>query len=314
MLKSYLTVAMRRFRRGGTYAIVNVIGLAVGMATCTLIFLLVHHEWSFDRFHEDADQIYRAYLEYQTPEGDTEVQAMMPPSFGPEFQEAFPDIEASTRFVSSGREFVEGDRTFRFGFAELDPDFFDIFSFPVLAGDAVRAIDDPSSVVITRETAETVFGNGGGNWAAAIGQTLTTETDEAVYSFRVAAVIEDFPNNSSLEFDVAASFENYDNIYVGGNNWGGRTSVYVRLAEETSPAVLAQAFSPFTDVQFGSYVDGMRGSERMSEEDGAYALKIQPLLEMHTDQLVWTPYEATRHNPLYSYILGGIGGLILLIA
>lgn len=314
MLKSYLKVALRRFRRGGTYAIVNVVGLAVGMATCTLIFLLVHHEWSFDRFHEDADQIYRTYLEYQTPDGDTEVQAMMQPTFGPEFQNAFPAIEASTRFVASGREFVESDRSFRFRFAELDPDFFDIFSFTVLAGDARRAIEDPSSVVLTRETASTLFNVGENNWSAALGQSLSTETDSAVYSFNVAAIIEDFPNNSSLNFDLAASFENYDNIYVGGNNWGGRTSVYVRLPEGTSPTVLAQAFSPFTDVQFGGYVDGMRSAERMSEEEGSYALKIQPLLDMHTNQLVWVPYEATRHNPLYSYILAGIGALILLIA
>jgi putative ABC transport system permease protein len=183
-----------------------------------------------------------------------------------------------------------------------------------LAGDAVRAIEDPSSLIITREVASTVFGAGDGNWSPALGQVLSTSTDEATYSFSIAAVVEDFPNNSSLSFQIAASFENYDNIYVGGNNWGGRTSTYVMLEPGSDPASLEASFPPFTDVQFADYVDGMRQAERMSLDDGAYALKLQPLTEVHSDLDVFVPYEATQHDPLYSLILMGIGALILLIA
>ncbi|MBO6576646.1 MAG: ABC transporter permease [Rhodothermales bacterium] len=314
MLKSYLKVALRRFRRGGTYAILNVVGLAVGMATCSLIFLLVHHEWSFDRFHEQKDDIYRVYLEYQTPGGDTEVQAMMPPDFTPELDNAFPGIEASTRFVASGRVFEVGDRSFRYEFAEIDPDFYDMFSFEVLAGDARAAIADPSSMVITREVAEAVFGAGDGDWSLALGQVISTSTDDGTYDFNVAAVVEDFPATSSLSFEIAVSFENYDNIYVGGNNWGGRTSTYVLLGEGATPVSLEAAFPPFTDVQFASYVEGMRNAERMATTDGSYALRLQPLVDVHRNVDVWVPYEAQQHNPVYSFVLMGIGALILLIA
>ena len=313
MLKNYLKIALRRFRRGGTYAVLNVVGLAVGMATCSLIFLLVHHEWSFDRFHAEKDRIYRVYLAYDTPAGDPGIQAMMAPDFTPELESAFPALEAATRFVAGDRNFSVGDLAFHQRLAEVDPGFFDMFSFQVLAGDARAAIADPSSIVITRESAETFFG-AGDNPRSALGNVMTIGTDDGSFDFAVGAVIEDFPNNSSLYFDVAFSFQNYDEIYVGGNNWGGRTSTYVLLSPGTDPSTLEASFQPFTEVQFASYAESMRRAENMAEGEGTLALRLQPLTDLHTNQLVWVPYESARHNPVYSYILLGIGSLILLIA
>jgi putative ABC transport system permease protein len=314
MLKNYLKIALRRFRRGGTHAFVNVFGLAVGMATCSLIFLLVYHEWSYDRFHEEAASIHRVYLEYSSPEGEVAYQMMMTPEFTPSFASSFSGVEQATRLVTGARDFDFEQDTFRLRMAEIDADFFRMFSFDVLAGDAVRAIEDPRSMAITSETAATLFGVTEANWSAALGRVITTSTETETHAFTVGAVIADFPNNSSLSFDLAASFENYGTIQLGGNNFRGRTSTYVRLADGTTGADIEAAAPPFTRTEFAAYIQGMQEFGGMAEGDGAFALRMQPLAEVHTHPDIWVPYEVTPHNPLYSYILLGIGSLILLIA
>ncbi len=314
MFKNYLKVALRRFKRGGTHAIVNIVGLALGMATCTLLFLMIHHEWSYDRFHENIDATYRVYLEYTPPEGEQGYQAMMRPGFTQEIKDTFPGIGRATTFVASERDFRVGDEMSRHRLAEIDADFFEIFTFPALAGDPVTAIADPTSIVLTAEAATHMFGVGSGTWHEALGRGITIPDDDVSYDFSVGAVLAPIPNNSSIDFDVAISFENYDNIYVGGNNWGGRTSTYVELTESTDAMALEATFPPFTDSVLGEYIEDMRSAENISMADGSYALRLQPLQSMHQDIEVFLPYEASAHNPMYSWILSGIGFLILLIA
>lgn len=314
MLRNYIKVALRRFRSGGTHATVNVVGLALGMAVCSLIFLLVHHEWSYDRFHANADRIYRVYLEYVSPDGEPGYQALMAPDFTPSFKSSFPQVEGATRFAKSERDFRIDDEMTREDLAEVDADFFRMFSFPSVAGDAVAAIADPTSAVLTTEAAAALFDIRDGNWQRAIGQSFEIPVDETSYSFSVGAVIEPMPNNSSIEFDAAISFENYDNIYVGGNNWGGRTTTYAMLSPGTDAGAFEASLRPFTDLEMGEYIANMRGAENIAQADDAYAMRLQPLTNMHQNVQVWLPYEADAHNPRYSWILAGIGSLILLIA
>lgn len=313
MLKNYLKVAFRRFRRGGTHAAINVVGLALGMATCALIFLLVYHEWSFDRFHANADQIHRVYFEYTSPAGDLGAQTMMRPEFTPIFKSSFPVIEKATRLVRGNGDIKVGEESTRHILVEVDADFFEIFSTASLAGDPVATINDPGSMVITTKAATRLF-NIESDWSQALGRVVTIPYGDEQYDFSIGAVIEKMPKNSSITFDVAISFENYDNMYIGGNNWGGRTSTYVQLSDAADPVALEASFPPFTEVHFGEYVSNMRTAERIAAEDESYALKLQPLVEMHRDVNVNTPYETNAQNPIYSLILSGIALLILLIA
>lgn len=316
MLKNYLTVALRSFRRGRLYAFVNVFGLALGMTTCALIFLLVYHEWSFDRFHTDADEIHRVYFEFEQPDGETGYQAMMTPEFTPAFKEAFPGIEAATRLVRNDLDFETDGEQYRKTAAEIDADFFRIFTWDVFAGDAGAAIEDPSQMVLTAETATSMFGVGPGSWQDAVGEVVTISNGDLTMEFTVGAVMQDFPNNSSISFDIAFSFENYDPIQLGGNNWGGRTSTYVRLADTATEASLEAAFPRYVETEFGEYIESMQGASYIMEGEATdvAALRLQPLTAMHADTDVWLPYEASAHNPMYSWILLGIGTLILLIA
>ena len=314
MLQNYLTVALRALRRHPTYTVVNVTGLALGMTCCALILMLVHHHWSFDLFHENQDRIYRTYFEWSDPDGNTQIQAMMTPDFTEAFREAFPQVERTTPYVAAHQNLEVGDDVTGFRVAEVHNDFFHMFSFPIVAGDAMTALESPDNMVLTASTAMSLFGLGESEVAEAVGRTVSITRAENTYDFTVAAISRDVPSTSSITYDVAINFENYERLRLGGNNWGGRVSTYALLTSGSTGADVVAASTEFVDQRFGPYVDALRGSDRLAEGDDAYGFHLQPISELHTTPEVWVPYEASQHNPTYSWILGGIGIMILLIA
>lgn len=314
MLRNYLKIALRSLKRHKAYTFINVSGFAVGMACCLLIFMLVRHEWSYDRFHANTDRIYRTTIEYFDPDGEQNYQNMMFPDFTPVLADEFTAIESATRYVQGNQDLRVGDDIFRQEMVEVDAPFFEMFSFPMLAGDPATALEDPSSAVITQETAQTFFDTPADRPEQALGKRISLTRNEVQYDFTVSGVVANLPNNSSLQFDVAISFENYDNIRLGGNNWGGRTSTYVLLAENQDPAALEAALVPFVNVQFTGYIEALRSNELLAAGDEAFQMHLQPLSMLHQQPDVWVPYEEAPHEPLYSFVLGGIGLLILLIA
>jgi len=314
MLRNYILIAFRNLRKHKVHAFINIAGLSLGMTCCLLLFLLIRHEWSFDRFHEDADNIYRTTIAYQAPDGSTHYQNMMFPDFTPQLEAEFPVIEKATRFVQSELDFEVGNELFRNGLAEVDAPFFEMFSFPLLAGDQATVLVDPASMVITTEIADSWFGAHGESYENAIGQLVSITRDEVTYDFTITGVAEVPPSNSSLDFEVVIPFENYDTIQLGGNNWGGRTSTYILLDPRTSPDDLEVALRPFIDLQFADYQDGLRSNGFLVEGDGVFNMHLQPLREVHRQPDVWVPYEVQPNDPVYSYILAVIGFLILIIA
>lgn len=313
MLRNYLTVALRTFRKNAGYTFINVSGLAVGMACCLLILLLIRHEWSYDSFHANADRIYRTYVNAEQPDGDFSVQAMMSIDFTENLLTAYPQIETATRVVGAGQNLTVNNRTYLRELMEADPAFFEIFSFPFLAGDPATALAGIDGIILTAETTDMLFPNHSG-YGGVLGESVTIDRGPETYAFTVTAVIADVPSNSSLLFDAMISFDNHERIRLGGNNWSGRTSTYVLLPDDLSSAVLEAQFPPFTNVEFARFRNRLLGFNMLVDREDALQLKLQPLRALHLTPAVWTPYEVMPHNPIYSYILGGIGLLVLLIA
>ena len=310
MIRNYFLTALRSFRRRPVYATVNVVGLALGMAACVLILTVVHFEWRFDRYHEQADRIYKINLRYVAPDGAPGYQLMMTPDFTPDFKETFPAVSRATRLVQNSVDIRVGGEIFRSMTAEVDPDFFGMFTAPLVEGSARQVLQSPDDMVISRSIAESWFGS----TAAAMGEVATISRGDVNRDFTVAGVFEDFPAWSSIAFDVAISFENYDEIQLGGNNWGGRTSTYALLADGTDAKSFEAGLGPFTATAFAEYIDAMRGAGYMALHEDAFAIELQPLTSVHRSPEVGVRYERAVHNPLYSWILAGIGLLILLIA
>ena len=239
MLRSYLNVALRFLNRHRVFAAINIIGLAIGASCALCIFLFVTDELSYDRYHPNADRIYRVIQGGD----DGEQSSSLPFPSGPTLQHDYGDlIETNVRlfnFQASSLAVVQetgGDRKSfnetRFFFG--DSTFFKVFQLPVLSGNAERALSGPGMVVISRSTAMRYF-----NKTDVIGQVFKFE---GKYDMTVTAVVEDVPENTHFRFDFLASFASLQNLFEKGipeNNWyWNPVWTYVLLKPDADPAAL----------------------------------------------------------------------------
>ncbi|MFC1476259.1 ABC transporter permease, partial [Candidatus Zixiibacteriota bacterium] len=152
MLGNYLKVALRNLLRHKGYSLINIAGLAIGMACCILIMLWVFDEVSYDRFHTQADNIYRIVGKNPGPDG-VRYSITMPAPIGPGIKDMAPEIVDFVRLGIESRLLEYGDKGFSLRTALVDSTFFSMFYFPLLDGNPQTALSDPYSIVLTAETA-----------------------------------------------------------------------------------------------------------------------------------------------------------------
>ena len=157
MIRNYLMVAYRNIVRYKIYSLINISGLAIGIAFCILTFLYVRHEWTYDAFHGNGDQIYRVYAEYHGPNKKFYRIPTMPTALRNELLQTVTGVAQAVRLIAgrgNDRDDREiqvtcGDQVFQLSFLIVDPEFLDMFSFPLRSGDSKIALKHPQSVVLS---------------------------------------------------------------------------------------------------------------------------------------------------------------------
>jgi len=264
MFKSYFKTAIRQIKRQKGYSFINISGLAIGMTCCVLILLWVQDELSYDKFHENADHIYRVIKIWR--KGETAHYATTPAPLAQALKEEFPEINNSARFDPAGQMIVAYDKTtfYEINGAYADPSFFELFSFPFVKGDPKTALSNPSSIVITENMADKYFGV-----EDAIGKTLRINNQ---YDFLVTGIMKNIPRQSHMQFlNFFIPFTHIKEIQGRGQethvNWHN-TAFYTY--------VLLQKNIPYQDV-----------SKKISEylkkhiPESTSSLYLQPLKKIH---------------------------------
>jgi len=201
MFKNYLVTALRNFSRHKGYTFINLSGLAIGMACCILILLYVYDELSYDRYHENKDNLYRITWKI-TVAGKTSNFALCPAAPPPVFTQELPEIQTYTRLFSLGDQIITVDDQ-DYNETDLmlaDSTFFNLFTHRFIAGNPLTALDAPSSAVITKSTAERIFK--GKSPAEVIGLSFPLNT---FGELRVTGIVEDVPRNSHFNFNYIIS-------------------------------------------------------------------------------------------------------------
>jgi len=215
MLFNYFKIAFRNLVKYKGFSAINILGLAVGMASAILIFLWISHEISFDRFHEKKDRIFEAWNKGNF-NGKVSCWNTTPKILASALQSDIPEIETTTRVNWADNYLTRfGDKTIMMKASMVDSTFLQIFSFPVLKGDKQNALMNPSGVVLTASTAAKLFGTDN-----PIGQTL--ELNEK-FQLTVTAVVQDPPNNSRFQFECLLPWaflraQGWDDNYWGNNS------------------------------------------------------------------------------------------------
>ena len=307
MLKNYFITTLRNLSRNKVFSIINLSGLSVGLACCMLIFLYAKDETTYDRFHQQATDIYRITSVSHGPDGNTNkmgIVGMMP---GPVFHREIPEIKTFVRLQEDGFTVRKGNEVFQQQAHAVDSNFFSVFSFPLLAGNPQTALNDPYSLVLTQETAKKYFGK-----SNAIGQTLELKIDTAFRTFTVTGIARNAPQNSSIKFNmlVPMSFKRLtDNDQYWLNFYLNTFVVLPRGANTKNiEAKMASAFQR----NAGEQLKEAREQYNMKE---TYSFHLQPFLDMHLSQDFKAENGlADGSNPMYSYILSGIALFVFLIA
>lgn len=248
MLKSYLTIALRNLRRNGGYTAINLIGLAVGLAACLLIGLYVHHELSYDDFHENSERIYRVV---EHPESGTS-HLMHTARLAPALQSRFANVEQTVRVSGRwgrNRKVQGGNHTFyEDNVLFADSSFFEVFDFPLHRGAPETVLAEPYSALLTETTAEKYFGA-----ENPIGKTIQVSGYGQQHELTVTGVVEDPPSNSHIDFNVLLSFGTLTQATPrlrDLTSWDYRGHyTYARLAEGAVPSTLASRLSTFVENQ-----------------------------------------------------------------
>lgn len=295
MIRNYLVVALRNLRKYKAYSLINIGGLALGLASALLILLWVRDEAGFDRFHARADSLFRLYrIEKDSAPGSG--SALTSPPMAAALKKDFPEVLSATRFGTWQQRLVaNGDKSFsETGFLHADPDFFRMFSFPFLKGDPESAFSRPDAVVLSEGAAAKYFGS-----EDPMGRVLTVDR---AFDVVVTGIVREPPSNSSLKFSLLSPFDLLVDRYIGEENrgnWGFNSfSTFLLLA----PGVGAEGFT----AKLEGYL------KRFQPED-ADRLAVQPLTEMHLRSALSHDFGG-KGNLAYVWIFSALAFFVLAIA
>lgn len=300
MLKNYILVTLRSLKKNLVFSSINITGLAIGLASCIIIFFYVHNELNFDNFHSKQDRIYRVTNSYERASG-TIHWARTPPALAPAIRTSISGVERVTRLRHAD------DHTYSVGeniFTEedvfyADSSYLEIFDFNMTSGDKSTALDAPNSIVITEEVAKKYFGS-----ASPLGKSILFDNS---LNLQVTGVIEGVPTNSHIEFDFLISFSTYvvpDGYLadLSSWNWAGFWT-YVEIAPNAEPEAVRNSISKLYD-----------------RDDRATNLSInievQPLKDIYLESAKYSSIGGSIRigSKPTIYILIVISGLVLLLA
>ncbi len=307
MIKNYLKIAFRTLRKNKLFTGINTIGLAVAIGAGLILLLTAFFQLSFDRFHEDADQIYRVYWEEYKTSGVNRV-AIMPAPFAEALLEESPEVQHAVRWAGGGGSIERGDEVMRVNLRYADPGFFKVFSFPLLKGDAESVLSGLNSVVLSEKVAAQLFGE-----QDAMGKTVAVKRRGAgELNLTVTGIISDPPPNSTLDYGMLTRFENSPNYASNRDSWDNVfLETFVQLHPESMPADLAPRLKRLVNQYQNESVAQLRRDGAVPDADGeVMRYQLQPLADLHFD----TAVERGGLSKAFPYALILIAVLILAIA
>ena len=314
MLKHYFKIAFRNLRRQKGLAFINILGLSVGLACFSLFLLYAVNEFSFDRFHANAKNIYRVYRWTEAMQGDpASGDVYLPMPLAPAMKQDLPDVQNYVRLQESWHEsYVKiGDKIDRLRIYFGDPQIFSMFSFKLKSGNPSTALKGLHNIVLTEKIAKQLFGN-----ENPVGQTILIKEEEDFEPFVVSAVAENIPSNSSIQFQAIG---NYD--YIATTNSGKRSVgnwhrsayiTFIQLKEGSKLATNANALLPFRKKYYPDEETELRKAGYWTGKAVPVKYGLQPLLSIHTDTKVWGG-DVPAVKPKTIWILLGIAFGVLLI-
>jgi putative ABC transport system permease protein len=298
MIKNYFKVALRKLWKHKVFSIINIMGLAVGMTACFLIYLYVHFETSYDAFNTKANRIYRVISDIKTP-SDMLLWSSTSAPVAINMQRDFPEVESAVRvnnqsfLVRKGNEKFQENNTIM-----ADSTLFNIFDFPFIYGDKNTALKEPMSIVLSQTAAKKYFGN-----INPVGKNVLL-TGGALNA-TITGVMKDIPENSEIKADMIVSWSSQKQIYgqSSDSEWTSFSlESFLLLKPGANPISLAKKFPAFVDFHTG---------KKLKDAQMSIAFSLEPLRDIY----LYSKRDGSKTGNINNvYIFSIIAVFILLIA
>lgn len=295
MLQNYYKVVLRILMRNKGYSAINITGLAVGMAAAILILLWIQNELSYDQFHKNKDRIYRVWNRVLLQD-EIECWDGVPTPMGPAIKKDLPEAERVVRALEEGDHLLSvGDKKLIRTEMKVDTGFLQMFSFPLLEGNALTALNETYSIVLTEKTAKSLFGD-----ENAIGKVIKRDNKE---NFTVTGILKDLPNNTKFDFDYLSPLASLKYREGEDLGWGDNsTPTYVLLKPNATYASAA------------AKIKELRQRYDHDAKEMKWEQFIYPLSRWRLHSSFSGGVEDNGGRATYVKLFGIIAGFILLIA
>jgi putative ABC transport system permease protein len=294
MFRNLLKTAIRNIFKDFAYSGLNILGLTLGIASALYLIIYIADELSYDRYHQNADRIYRVSSHISETDDDfTWVIAQIP--FAEQVVADYPEVEACVRFIPSGRDLFkyEDKEFFEENFAFADTNVFDVFTYNFIKGSSENALNEPNTIVLTKDVAAKYFGK-----EDPIGKSLVNGED----IYKVTGVIENVPFNSHYRFDALASRKSLPEEMGSWGNFGVFT--YILLPEGLD----YKEFESKIQEMYGKYM-----AEIFERMDISIEYILEPIVDIHLKSTSQGEPEPTG-SYAYVVIFGIVALFLILIA
>jgi putative ABC transport system permease protein len=245
MFKNYLLVTFRNLLKNKVFTLINIIGLGIALSVCIVAFFNHMFNYEFDRTHVNFDKIYRVNS-FRDMQGREQEYGVIPATLGLELKKDIPGIEKTARLMRTASPVKEGEDIFRTQVSYVDPEFLDIFTFPIIVGDK-KSIENQANVLVSRTMAARLFGD-----EYPIGKTISIVNDKnREFTYTVGAVFADLPENSSFRIDILSHYDNFKLMWEWSDaDWKNLTTVlFIMVPDKSLLSSITQSLKNYIPVQ-----------------------------------------------------------------
>ncbi|MCU0340129.1 MAG: ABC transporter permease [Spirosomaceae bacterium] len=307
MFQNYLKIALRNLWKNKPYLFINLLGLSVAFGVSTLLILTAYDQLTFDTFHTQNGPVYRVYEKVVRAES-VEYGNSMPLPMAPSLKADMPDVKHIARVLDGGAQILKDGKLINQGIVYTDPDYFKVFGFKLLKGNANSVLGELSNVVLREDVAEKLFGN-----EDPMGKTIILSYGAQNHSYIVSGIVEKGPDNQSVENDVLVRIENYSDYADQKDRWdASQHQLYLKLHDNVAQATFERKLKAFTKkYELGAIKQLIKEGAKPDERGEVLSTRVMNLPEAYFDNNVGGRRSINR---LYPIMLLVIAGVILLIA
>jgi putative ABC transport system permease protein len=303
MIRNYFKIAWRTILRNKLHSSINIVGLAVAFSISTILFLMAFFQLSYDSFHSGSKQLYKTTLFTNAKEG-MQMSSQVPLPLMPVLKKEIAGIEAVARIQASGQMLTYKDKSIEKRITLTDPDFLEMFSFPTIIGNSKSALRDLQSIALTQSTSAALFGE-----VDPIGKQVKIGKIGEEKNYTVAAILQDCPRNSSINFDALIRIETGERYNEHKDQWDAyNTSLFIKTAENSSEMDIENKLARLPEKYFKSELDIIKTQHPAGTE-------VRNLMSLNLTNIEEIHFSGERSTPLFLiYAIIALGVFILLIA